>query len=76
MALIYRGVIIKNHKHEVTLPIKQFEEHKVEVLTWCHENFGNRDDSGLWDFWAWDARGAYFTFLKETDAMAFRLRWI
>lgn len=76
MALIYRRITIEDRKHEVILPIKKFEEHQVEILTWCYENFGNRDDNGLWDFWAWDAyKTAHFTFLKETDAMAFRLRW-
>lgn len=76
MALIYRGITIEDRKHEVILPLKKFEGQETEILTWCYENFGNRDDNGLWDFWAWSADAAvYFTFLKETDAMAFRLRW-
>ena len=75
MALIYRGITIEDRKHEVILPLKKFEGQETEILTWCYENFGNRDDNGLWDFWD-DAREVvYFKFLKETDAMAFRLMW-
>ena len=77
MALIYRGVTIEDRKHEVILSLKTFEGQETEILTWCYENFGNRDDNGLWNITGrWSTyKTVYFTFLRETDAMAFRLMW-
>lgn len=76
MSLIYRGITIENRKHEVVLPISKLEECEAEILTWCVENFGYHEDNGLWNLFVWlPNRTARFTFLRETDAMAFRLMW-
>lgn len=75
MALIYRGVTIEHRNHRVTLFPDVFGPQETEILTWCVENFGYGCDNEVWDLLMSD-RTAHFTFLKETDAMAFRLRWI
>ena len=41
-----------------------------EVTTWCKETYGNEYET--WDF---KAVGCLFTFEKEADAVAFKLRW-
>ena len=75
MALIYRGATIENRKHEVILPFKNYENREIEIITWCYTNFGERSDNGLWGYWE-TYKKVHFIFLKETDAMAFRLMWI
>lgn len=76
MALIYRNATIEDRIYEVMMSYEKFQDEKVDILTWCYDNFGKRDDSGLWD-WMWnpDATTMCFYFLKETHAMAFKLRW-
>jgi len=77
MALIYRGATIEDRKHEVVLSTKKFAESQDEILTWCYENFGNRHYNGLWDItgqWS-TSKTVHFTFVRETDAAAFKLRW-
>lgn len=74
MALIYRGVIIEDRRYEVILSENQIGEQETEIFLWCHNDFGDIDD-GYWD-WDWVGYSLCFYFLKETDAMAFKLRWI
>ena len=58
----YDGVLYKMSMHISTL----FQE----VNDWLGEEIGNRGDT--WDWYESDE----FVFLNETDAVAFKLRWL
>ena len=77
MGLIYRGITIEDRKYTIILSLKIFQGQETEILTWCYENFGSRGDNGLWNISGrWSTyKTVYITFLRETDAMAFRLTW-
>jgi len=65
-----------DHDHEIILSSDYYEENRVDILTWLIDNFGYDEDTGLWDLWEWaQTNKAYFTFLNEQDAMAFKLAW-
>lgn len=73
--LIYNKANIEDRNYEVVMLRDDYESQRVEIITWLIDNYGYDEDSGLWDLWEWNEL-AYFSFHREVDAMAFKLRWI
>lgn len=67
-----------DREYEVILPLKKLKEREIEIFAWCHENFGDRCADGLWYYYGYYSpdKKIQFVFLRETDAMAFKLRWL
>ena len=51
-------------------------EQYIEILDWCIETFGKENDRVTWTLLANNEIGGHIYFENETDAMAFKLRWM
>jgi len=71
-------MMFEDRKYEVILLLKKLKDREIEIFTWCRENFGDRCASGLWDYYGYYGphKKVQFVFLRETDAMAFKVRWL
>lgn len=60
------------------------DRYSVEILTWCYDNFGGPTTGPRWDsyqhvIYSLNGQlmdGRIFTFYNDTDAIAFKLRWL
>lgn len=63
-------VLYVDHKNNSANDMKVIMKFINEVVVWCKKTFGN--DYETWDF---RSNGCIFSFEKEADAVAFKLRW-
>lgn len=64
-------ILYANHNDDVSTDMKALIKFINEIVVWCKKTFGN--DYETWDF---KSNGCIFSFEKETEAMAFKLRWV
>lgn len=60
-----------DHKNDSSSDMKATMKFINEVVNWCKKTFGN--DYETWDF---KSNGCIFSFEKEAEALAFKLRWM
>lgn len=61
------NVIHSSHYHEMTV----LRDYINEMAAWCKEAFDNE-----YETWNIESSGSTFTFEKDVDAMAFKMRWV
>jgi len=77
MGVALIGHTFDDRMHEIVMSKTNYEECRVEIVTWLVDNFGYDEDSGLWDLWEWSLyNSVHFLFRYERDAMAFKLAWM
>ncbi|KKM75136.1 hypothetical protein LCGC14_1393370 [marine sediment metagenome] len=64
-------VVYADHKNDSANDMKALIKFINEIVVWCKKTFDN--DYETWDF---KSNGCIFSFEKETEAMAFKLRWM
>ena len=71
------GHTFEDRLHEIVMSQDDYEDQRIEIVTWLVDNFGYHEDNGLWDLWEWSLyNSVHFLFRHERDAMAFKLRWV
>ncbi len=68
---------LREHGHEVILPLSTYRDNWTDIRDWMLENFGSYHTNDEWDTYSSDITNtAYFVFRCEYKAMAFKLAWI
>ena len=64
-------VVYADHKNDSPSDMKATMKFINEIVIWCKKVYNNEYET--WDF---KSNGCVFTFKKEEDAVAFKLRWL